>query len=702
MLKKLSVSLFVFLFAVQFSWAQSLNNNDAKDEATISRGDKVELPYQTIPLEGGEAVLFDNGPLVTLPGGGCSGGDASILDGNVGGHTLYGWNFNHTLGYYMADDFTSTASWNIDSMKFFAYQTGATALSITGVYVQIWSGAPNAGGTVVWGDLTTNRLQRAGLTNIYRALSTTPTDCNRRVQEVVATIGGNLPAGEYWVQWGVTGSLSSGPWCPPVTIQGVAVTGNALQYATGVWNPALNGTTSQNGAPFIVYGNSGAPCPVGPATNPSPASGTTGVSITAPGTATWTNGAGTTQVEVFFGPQGSAVSVYSGTPITSLAIPAPLEYNTTYEWKVVCKNDTCSGGPVATWTFTTEQNPNVLFEDDFNDFAQWTAIGPLGLTNWASNPSGNAGGTSPELRMNWTPSFNGESAIQSIVINAPNSVECFLSFKWFLDWYADPSGVITLSTTYDGGTTLTPIWTVTDPTGNVGPETVNVSFTTPATEVASLQFVLKYAGNSFNIDGIFWDDMLLTYVVPVELTAFTAAANDLNVTLNWTTATELNNSGFQVERSNGSEFQVVGFVAGHGTTTEVKNYTFVDQNVEAGSYTYRLKQIDFDGSFEYSNNVEVEVLGVKEFALGQNYPNPFNPSTTINFSLAVDSKVSLKIFDVLGQEVVTLINGQLAAGSQKVSFDASSLNSGVYFYRIDASGVDGQKFSSTKKMILTK
>src|SRR5690606_26440652 len=146
--------------------------------------------------------------------------------------------------------------------------------------------------------------------------------------------------------------------------------------------------------------------------------------------------------------------------------------------------------------------------------------------------------------------------------------------------------------------------------------------------------------NSFNIDGIFWDDMLLTYVVPVELTAFTAAANDLNVTLNWTTATELNNSGFQVERSNGSEFQVVGFVAGHGTTTEVKNYTFVDQNVEAGSYTYRLKQIDFDGSFEYSNNVEVEVLGVKEFALGQNYPNPFNPSTTINFSLAVDSKVS--------------------------------------------------------------
>ncbi|MDP2363043.1 MAG: ice-binding family protein, partial [Ignavibacteria bacterium] len=95
-------------------------------------------------------------------------------------------------------------------------------------------------------------------------------------------------------------------------------------------------------------------------------------------------------------------------------------------------------------------------------------------------------------------------------------------------------------------------------------------------------------------------------------------------------------------------------------------------------------------------------LAPQEFTLFQNYPNPFNPSTTINFSLTVDSKVSLKIFDVLGQEVATLINGQLAAGSQKVSFNASSLNSGVYFYRIDAAGIDGQKFSSTKKMILMK
>ncbi|MBE0538218.1 MAG: T9SS type A sorting domain-containing protein, partial [Ignavibacterium sp.] len=189
---------------------------------------------------------------------------------------------------------------------------------------------------------------------------------------------------------------------------------------------------------------------------------------------------------------------------------------------------------------------------------------------------------------------------------------------------------------------------------------------------------------------------------PVELTSFSAAVNVNNVSLNWSTATETNNSGFQVERSNGSAYETVGFVAGHGTTTELQNYSFVDQNVASGNYTYRLKQVDFNGTFEYSNTIEVEVIGVKEFALGQNYPNPFNPSTTINFSLAVDSKVSLKIFDVLGQEVATLINGQMSAGSQKVSFNASTLNSGVYFYRIDADGVDGQKFRSVKKMILTK
>ncbi len=191
-------------------------------------------------------------------------------------------------------------------------------------------------------------------------------------------------------------------------------------------------------------------------------------------------------------------------------------------------------------------------------------------------------------------------------------------------------------------------------------------------------------------------------IVPVELTSFIASVTGNNVTLNWSTATETNNQGFEIQRSNGGEYQVVGYVAGHGTTVEPQTYSFTDQNVGAGKYQYRLRQVDYDGKFEYSSVVEVEVFGPKEFSLGQNYPNPFNPSTTIDFTLASDSRVTIKIFDVLGQEVMTMINGNYAAGSHKVSFDGSSLNSGVYVYRIDATGVDGKTFSATKKMILNK
>jgi len=191
-------------------------------------------------------------------------------------------------------------------------------------------------------------------------------------------------------------------------------------------------------------------------------------------------------------------------------------------------------------------------------------------------------------------------------------------------------------------------------------------------------------------------------IVPVELTSFTAAADYGVVELSWITATETNNQGFEVQRSNGGEFESIAFVAGHGTTTESQAYSYSDKNVNAGSYSYRLKQVDFDGSFEYSKVVEVEVLTPAEFALDQNYPNPFNPSTTINFRLAVDSKVSMTIFNVLGQEVASLLNGNLVAGSHQISFDASSLNSGVYMYRIEASGIDGTNFVDVKKMILTK
>jgi hypothetical protein len=191
--------------------------------------------------------------------------------------------------------------------------------------------------------------------------------------------------------------------------------------------------------------------------------------------------------------------------------------------------------------------------------------------------------------------------------------------------------------------------------------------------------------------------------VPVELTSFTADVTETNVTLKWSTATETNNQGFEVQRSkSGSEFETVGFVNGNGTTTEMQYYSYTDAGLVAGTYNYRLKQVDYDGSFEYFDAIVVEVGVPDVFALNQNYPNPFNPSTRIDFSLASDSKVTLKIYDLLGQEVATLLNSNLVAGVHYVNFDAAGVNSGVYFYRIEATGVNGNNFVDVKKMILTK
>ncbi len=490
---------------------------------------------------------------------------------------------------------------------------------------------------------------------------------------------------------------------------GAIPVGGNIRFAVRYYctNGGPSGTESNYiGLDYFEVVTGGPPCPVQTPANPVPANNAVNVPISGV-TLSWSNGGpGTvapTQVEVFFGPAGNMTSVYSGAPITQWAVPGSLNYFSNYQWKVVNKIDTCDISS-STWAFKTMQDPNLIeYCEPFNDLSNWTPVGPNGLTNWTANPSANAGGTTPELRMGWNPQFQGPSTIrQNTPMSLLNNHTSSFSFKFFLDYFSNPSGTVTVGITYDNGATEEVLYQVVDPTANVGPMQIQGTFTTPATGSDNAKLQITYNGDSYNIDYIYWDDLCIGQVVPVELTSFTAKADNNTVTLNWTTATELNNSGFQIERSNGSEYQTVGFVAGHGTSTNVHNYTFVDQNVEAGSYNYRLKQIDLDGTFEYSNTIEVEVLGLREFALGQNYPNPFNPSTTINFSLAVDSKVSLKVFNVLGQEVASLVNGQMSAGSQKISFDASSLNSGVYFYRLDADGIDGQKFSSTKKMILTK
>lgn len=189
-----------------------------------------------------------------------------------------------------------------------------------------------------------------------------------------------------------------------------------------------------------------------------------------------------------------------------------------------------------------------------------------------------------------------------------------------------------------------------------------------------------------------------TSVLPVELTSFTAALNKNAVELNWNTATEVNNYGFEIERSSlNNNFVKIGFVQGHGNSNSPKEYSFVDKNLQVGKLQYRLKQIDFDGAFEYSEVVEVNFNAPLNFVLNQNYPNPFNPSTYIEYSVPSFGTVILKTYDSLGREILVLVNEEKQPGNYQVKFDGSNLSSGVYYYKL--------QFSNSvihKKMLLIK
>ncbi|RPI72900.1 MAG: T9SS C-terminal target domain-containing protein [Ignavibacteriales bacterium] len=188
------------------------------------------------------------------------------------------------------------------------------------------------------------------------------------------------------------------------------------------------------------------------------------------------------------------------------------------------------------------------------------------------------------------------------------------------------------------------------------------------------------------------------YVIPVELTSFTVNSSNGNVFLNWSTASEINNKVFEVERSKeNSGFITIGFVEGKGTTTEKQEYSFIDKNITSGKYFYRLKQIDFDGTFKYSTEIEVNATTPLSFSLEQNFPNPFNPSTKIVYSIPQKSFVTIKVFDPIGKEISQLVYEEKECGRYEVDFDAPELSSGVYFYRIEAGN-----FIETKKMILLR
>jgi len=210
-------------------------------------------------------------------------------------------------------------------------------------------------------------------------------------------------------------------------------------------------------------------------------------------------------------------------------------------------------------------------------------------------------------------------------------------------------------------------------------------------------------GSTSNVANCFVDDIYYTNEIastplPVELTSFSASIIDEEIKLHWITETEVSNYGFEILRSTqNDEWDVLGFVEGHGNSNSPKEYSFVDNNVTAGKYSYRLKQLDTDGKFEYSKIIEVDLDTPLKYELTQNYPNPFNPSTSILFSLPISGNVKLVVYNLLGEQVAELVNGFKEAGVHTINFNAENLNSGIYIYKLEANG-----FLQSRKMALLK
>ena len=210
-----------------------------------------------------------------------------------------------------------------------------------------------------------------------------------------------------------------------------------------------------------------------------------------------------------------------------------------------------------------------------------------------------------------------------------------------------------------------------------------------------------YSDDNLTLWSVGQFENLVNYIIPVELTSFTASllSNDF-VQLKWITATSLNNYGFEVEKGSSypnQDWKKIGFVESIGNSTSPIEYTYSDITMHKSSAVqYRLKIIDMDGSFSYSDIIDVEI-SPKNFELSQNYPNPFNPTTKISWQSPVNGHQTIKVYDILGNEVATLVDEFKLAGIYDIEFNSENLASGVYIYRLQTA-----QFTETKKMVLLR
>ncbi|MBL1124533.1 MAG: hypothetical protein D8M26_16815, partial [Ignavibacteriae bacterium] len=333
--------------------------------------------------------LYSNGPFVTNPGGGPGGADGSVLQNSTLGLNTLGFGWSRNSSIFIADNFTvpDGTNWSIDSLRFYGYQTGSsTTSSFTSVYVAIYKGNPVYGLTPVYGDTTTNRLSNTYWTGAYR-YSETALGTTRPIMAVVASTPGlNLSSGEYWIMVSAGGSLSSGPWMPPISILGEPNTGNALQQISGSWQELIdNGVLTNQGIPFKIFGTTVAPSGPGFAKNPSPYDG----SVIAPYpnvTLSWSNPTKATSVQVWFGPHPDSLSlIHSGSLVSSILVTSLQPYKV-YFWRV---DEAGTEGTIqgTLWAFRTIAVPQSLpytqnFDLAFFPPSYWTSLRGTNSNQW--------------------------------------------------------------------------------------------------------------------------------------------------------------------------------------------------------------------------------------------------------------------------------------------------------------------------------
>ena len=484
---------------------------------------------------------------------------------------------------------------------------------------------------------------------------------------------------------------------------------------------------------------------------------------------TWNNPPGTNSNDVWIGIHPDYLThIYSGSAITSIQIPSPLEYKKTYFWRVDALNASgVTEGDV--WLFTTwhlfhPDEPYSFIDSFHTGTSNWNISNEGGDCIWDTIHIDDSNYDLPVTADGFVFSADSYSCGSGNTILSTatlvNPIDLHYSSEVFVFWdndwnTTDSSDIASVEMSNDNGISWITIWQrqgvsnrknqvfvdITDEYRNnpspllfrlrtiqnsseswwaidnfyvIGfdilsppPPASNliaIGYADPPTDsvwvemnwspgggMATGHRIKRKFGNEdsqymyFNIanvdiskityvDGTVNDETMYTYKIgifeipilegwrysneatvttppiPVELISFAASLIGTDVHLNWSTATELNNSGFEIHRftTNKDEWNKIGFVAGHGTTTKQQHYSFVDESVSSGKYQYRLKQIDYDGTFEYSDIVEVEVSLPTEFSLEQNYPNPFNPSTTIQYAVSKRQFVTLKVYDVLG------------------------------------------------------